>query len=219
MTSREWLEAMSDQELVAYGDALIADTRVLVTRTAPPIKVKRGSIELIVGPMFSGKSTELLRRVRRLKAAKKTWLPLVYGKDNRFSDASEDLGATHDGDTFEARKVLTLEEVPQTDIDGVEWVVLDEAQFFPHLAEHIERWAAQGKNVIIAALNGTWQREPFPEVSALYALQTKLDSLNAICSYCGESAPYSKRLTQCTELEEIGGADKYAATCADCFFL
>jgi thymidine kinase len=179
-------------------------------------KVRKGCLELVIGPMFSGKSTELRRRIERMKAGKRTYLPLTYAKDNRFTADNEHKGATHSGDFFEARKVHSLDEVSQRDLDAVQVVVLDEAQFFVGLVQHVKRWQAQGKDVILAALNGTYLQENFPEVVPLYPLAAHVQWLTAICTYCQREAFYSKRLTECRELEEIGNADKYAAVCADC---
>lgn len=178
---------------------------------------KYGAIELVVGPMFSGKSTELERLMRRMKAAKKQWLSLVYSKDNRYTEADEQMGSTHDGGRFAARKILSLEQISEKDLEGKHTIFIDEAQFFPKLSEHVHRWSRQGINVVVAALNGDFKRDPFPAITPLYALMTECKRLTAICTYCGGEAYYSKRLTQCQEVEEIGGADKYVAACGPCF--
>ena len=180
-------------------------------------KKKCGTITLVVGPMFSGKSTELERLMRRMKAAKKRWLSLVYCKDNRYTKDEEQMGSTHDGRLFPARKIASLEEVLPQDVSDVHAIFIDEGQFFSNLSTHAHRWSRLGIDVVVAALNGDFKRDPFPEICPLYALMTGCTSLTAICTYCGDEAHYSKRLTACREVEEIGGADKYAAVCGTCF--
>jgi thymidine kinase len=178
---------------------------------------KTGAIELVVGPMFSGKSTELLRRVQRLKAAHKSCLSLVYSRDCRyFADAA--VIGTHDQQSFPARKVTTLAEVSQAELDAVQAVVIDEAQFFADLAHFARLWSRQGKHVVVAALNGDFRQEPFANVVPLYALATGITPLSAICTGCGADAHYSRRLSGGTELEQIGGAESYTALCGTCLY-
>ena len=175
-----------------------------------------GTVELIVGPMFSGKSTELQRRIRRLTAAKKSYLLLTHHSDKRyFGDA--DVMGTHDLVAVPARKVTHLSEVSAADLECVSAVLIDEAQFFVALASYVRQWSAQGIDVVVAALNGTSEREPFAEISPLYALMTHVTLLNAICTGCGHDAPYSHCLQAKSDVMLIGGPEAYTALCPLCF--
>lgn len=188
-----------------------------------------GTIELVVGPMFSGKSTELGRRIRRMRAARKQWLPLTYKGDNRYFGNEEVMG-THDRESFPARKVTRLSEVFDDDeeLRTASCVVVDEGQFFDDLAAQIWHWAFElHKDVIVGALNSTFQRRPFDTVSPLYAMAASIQHLTAVCVCCGQDAPFTKRLPPATPDDDadadanaivlVGGAERYEARCGRCF--
>lgn len=168
---------------------------------------------MIVGPMFSGKSTEIIRRVRKYRAAKSSVLVIKYAEDTRYS--SEDL-ATHDRSQLEAlpTKVLAAVEPEAMKYDVI---AIDEGQFYPDIVEYAEKWANAGKTIIISALDGTWQRKPFASIAALMSMADQVDKLYAVCYKCGNNAPFSARLTTETEEVVIGGADKYVACCRKCW--
>merc|ERR1711970_450559 len=120
------------------------------------ISGQKGKIQLILGPMFSGKSTELIRRLKRFQVAKYDVLIVKYAKDLRY----DELGiATHDKQTLPAVSATTLtplsKQAEEFDVIGI-----DEGQFFPDII-WAEKMANLGKIVVIAALDGTYQREPF----------------------------------------------------------
>ena len=108
---------------------------------------------------------------------------------------------------------------PQVEAEAAPYSVLaiDEGQFFPDLADMCDRWASQGKSVIVAALDGTFQREPFPVIMALIPRAEEVIKLTAICVGCGADAAFSRRLSDETDVEVIGGADKYVAMCRACY--
>ncbi|XP_047614538.1 thymidine kinase, cytosolic isoform X2 [Phacochoerus africanus] len=114
----------------------------------------RGQIQVILGPMFSGKSTELMRRVRRFQIAQYKCLVIKYAKDTRYSSNF----STHDRNTMEALPACLLRDVAQEAL-GVSVIGIDEGQFFPDIVEFSETMANEGKTVIVAALDGTFQRK------------------------------------------------------------
>ncbi|XP_059938019.1 thymidine kinase, cytosolic isoform X3 [Mesoplodon densirostris] len=114
----------------------------------------RGQIQVILGPMFSGKSTELMRRVRRFQIAQYKCLVIKYAKDTRYSSNF----STHDRNTMEALPACVLRDVAQEAL-GVAVIGIDEGQFFPDIVEFSETMANAGKTVIVAALDGTFQRK------------------------------------------------------------
>ena len=111
-----------------------------------------GRIELIFGPMFSGKSTALLLRIRRLIVAEKKCIVLKYKHDNRYS---ENEMSTHDRSMIEAIPCSTISEVEHL-LDNYDIIGVDEGQFFSDIVESAERLASSGKTVIISALDGTF---------------------------------------------------------------
>ncbi|KAM8842242.1 thymidine kinase, cytosolic-like isoform X2 [Synchiropus splendidus] len=155
----------------------------------------RGQIQVIFGPMFSGKSTELMRRVRRFQIAQYYCLVIKYAKDTRYSDHGM---ATHDKSTMEAVPACCLAEFPDT-------------------VEFCEEMANLGKTVIVAALDGTFQRKPFGNILNLVPLAESVVKLHAVCMQCYKEAAYTKRIGAEKEVEVIGGADKYQAVCRRCY--
>lgn len=182
------------------------------------------SIQLIIGPMFAGKTTELLRRLKRAEIAQKRVLAVKFSGDVRYS--MKPLITTHEGNYFDAIAVDKLEDVRLVDH---EVVGIDEGQFFPDLFQHAVEWSQQGIAVIISALSGTFTQHPWPNVSTLIPLCDNVDLLLAVCSFCGADAMFSKRTQQDCDGEEdigetndvfkptfIGGTESYKACCRKC---
>ncbi|XP_003972121.1 thymidine kinase, cytosolic [Takifugu rubripes] len=176
-------------------------------------KNARGQIQVIFGPMFSGKSTELMRRVRRFQLAQYKCLVIKYAKDTRYSDSGM---ATHDKNTMEAVPANRLGDVHSQALQ-VCVIGVDEGQFFPDIVEFCEEMANLGKTIIVAALDGTFQRKPFGSILNLVPLAESVVKLNAVCMQCFKEAAYTKRIGAEKEVEVIGGADKYQAVCRKCY--
>ncbi|RLV92087.1 hypothetical protein DV515_00013926 [Chloebia gouldiae] len=174
----------------------------------------RGQIQVIFGPMFSGKSTELMRRVRRFQLAQYQCLLVKYAKDTRYSSSGV---STHDKSTMEALPAGLLQDVYQEAL-GAAVIGIDEGQFFPDIVEFCETMANTGKTVIVAALDGTFQRKAFGNILNLVPLAESVVKLNAVCMECFREASYTKRLGAEREVEVIGGADKYHSVCRACYF-
>ncbi|XP_026885292.2 LOW QUALITY PROTEIN: thymidine kinase, cytosolic [Electrophorus electricus] len=173
----------------------------------------RGQIQVIFGPMFSGKSTELMRRVRRFQIAQYCCLVIKYAKDTRYSDKGM---STHDRNTMDAVPATCLRDVRPVALEACV-IGIDEGQFFPDIVEFSEEMANLGKTVIVAALDGTFQRKPFGSILNLVPLAESVVKLNAVCMQCFKEAAYTKRLGTEKEVEVIGGADKYHAVCRACY--
>nr|XP_056719974.1 thymidine kinase, cytosolic [Euleptes europaea] len=174
----------------------------------------RGQIQVIFGPMFSGKSTELMRRVRRFQIAQYKCLLIKYAKDTRYSANGV---STHDRNTMEALSACCLKDVHQEALSSAV-IGIDEGQFFPDIVEFSEAMANAGKTVIVAALDGTFQRKAFGNILQLVPLAESVVKLNAVCMECYREASYTKRLGIEKEVEVIGGADKYHSVCRVCYF-
>ncbi|KAJ1490894.1 thymidine kinase, partial [Baffinella frigidus] len=131
------------------------------------------------GPMFAGKSTELMRRIRRHKLASRKCIVIKYALDVRHGEAIDEL-ATHDNNRIPARPCSrladVLDEMKDADVVGI-----DEAQFYPDLVDVCEELANLGKVVILSALDGTFQKEPFGPVLTLLPRAESITKLSAVC--------------------------------------
>ncbi|KAK7118965.1 hypothetical protein R3I94_020970 [Phoxinus phoxinus] len=172
-----------------------------------------GQIQVIFGPMFSGKSTELMRRVRRFQVAQYSCLLIKYAKDTRYSQTGM---STHDMSMMEAVPASLLCDVRSLALQACV-IGIDEGQFFPDTVEFCEEMANMGKTIIVAALDGTFQRKPFGNILNLVPLAESVVKLNAVCMQCFKEAAYTKRLGAEKEVEVIGGSDKYHAVCRRCY--
>ncbi|MDZ7673312.1 MAG: thymidine kinase [Halanaerobiales bacterium] len=179
-----------------------------------------GWIEIITGPMYSGKSEELIRRIRRVKIAKKNvkvFKPII---DNRYSN---DNVVSHSGDSIEAIPVDHPEELYDRLDDDTEVVAIDEIQFFSEeIVEIIETLADEGMRVIVAGLDRDFKNEPFTPVPELLARAEYIEKLHAICLQCGDPATRTQRLidgepaSYDDPLILIGATENYEARCRSC---
>jgi thymidine kinase len=180
----------------------------------------QGSIELIIGPMFCGKSTELLRRIRKYEIVDKKCICIKYSKDNRYEDVSQESGRqikTHDKVSYPAIVTSCLHEVMDTVME-YDVIGIDEGQFFGDLDDFCEVIANKGKVVIIAALDGDFRRRSFGKVCDLIPRAEDVIKLKAMCMNCKQKeASFTKRLTESQDLELIGGAETYKPTCRSCY--
>ncbi|MDX1622737.1 MAG: thymidine kinase [Gemmatimonadota bacterium] len=174
-----------------------------------------GWIEVIVGPMFSGKSEELIRRLRRAEIARQrvqVFKPMVddrYAADEIVSHSEMRIEAER---VHNARAILDRIE-PRTQVVGV-----DEAQFFDEeLLEVVDHLADQGKRVIVAGLDQDYRARPFDPMPQLLAAAEEITKTLAICVVCGNPANRTQRLVDSEERIVVGGARAYEARCRQCF--
>lgn len=172
-----------------------------------------GSIQVIFGPMFSGKTTELIRRLKRYQVANHKCLIIKYANDTRYVNNGL---STHDKQTLPAVAAIHLTELTKLALE-YSVIGIDEGQFFPDTVEFCEDMANFGKIVIVAALDGTYQRKPFGNILQLVPLAEHVIKLTAVCMNCYKEAAYTKRKGSETAVEVIGGADKYMAVCRSCY--
>jgi thymidine kinase len=172
------------------------------------------SINLIVGPMFAGKSSELLRLCRRSSIAKKSCVLIKSNIDNRYSDNSV---TTHDGVTHVCITGTTLAELEEQ-IMSFDKIYIDEGQFFSDILETSENWASYGKDITIAALDGDFNRNAFGNIPLLMSKAETVVKLTAICDSCSQNAAFTMKLTVDNNPNNIsvGGKDKYQAACRKC---
>jgi thymidine kinase len=184
---------------------------------------KAGRIGLIVGPMFSGKTTELFRRLKRYVIAGKS--VIFLSRDERNDGAC----TTHSGESIEGvtKKMVTeaeaLDPSPTFLRDAI-WnydvVGIDECQFFGTvLVDVLDHVALFGKVVVIAGLSADHKRMPWAVVSLLHSRADTVDKLTAVCVGCGEEACWTRKLhpKRSEDLKDFGGKDKYEACCRPCY--
>ena len=176
-------------------------------------ELEEGKIELIVGPMFSGKSTRLIGLIRKYTYKAKKTIMIKFFADNRYTEKSEVV--THDLLKYDSINCKNLrdhfEKIKNYDVIGI-----DEGQFFPDLVEVCEELASLKKTVIVAALNGDFRMEPFPVIAKLISKADKIKLLKAYCFNCHKDANFSLRIVQSNETVLIGAGESYKPACRDC---
>jgi len=174
-----------------------------------------GWVEVICGPMFSGKSEELIRRLRRAMIARKRVEVFKPTIDDRYST---DEIVSHGDLRMKSQVVGDASEIA----DRIDWrsevVGIDEANFMgPTLVEVAQRLADSGKQVIIAGLDTDYMGRPFPPIPDLLAHAESITKTLAICVRCGNPAKHTQRLRGSEDLIVVGAADMYEARCRRCF--
>lgn len=174
---------------------------------------QRGRIELIMGTMFAGKSTELLRRIRKHEITGKKVLRVKFSADNRYGEKF--MITTHGGQSREAIPVTKLEELgdvwKEFDVIGI-----DEGQFFADIVSFAEMAANSRKIVLISSLQGTFVRGAWSNINELIPLCEKVKKLSAICKLCKQNAHFTFRTADKNCKNMIGGADMYMPLCREC---
>jgi thymidine kinase len=185
--------------------------------SSPAPCVTPGVLEVITGPMFSGKSEELIRRLKRARIARQRVACFKPDIDLRYHRSSI---ASHSEQTHEAVVVTPNAERLREElfatrlVDCVEVIGLDEVQFFDGAIQPLAmELVGMGKRVILAGLDTTFANEPFGPVPALMALADKVTKLNAVCMTCGQPAIHTQRLGHSQELVVVGAAGMYEARC------
>ena len=175
----------------------------------------RGWIEVIVGSMFSGKSEELIRRLRRAQIARQKVQVFKPKIDDRYS--IEQI-ASHSGMTHISKPVMTAKEILSQIEENTEVVGIDEGQFFDMgIIQAVNDLANGGKRVIIAGLDQDYTGKPFEPMPQLLSIAEFITKTHAICVKCGQTANYSQRTFESNERVEVGASGKYEARCRRCF--
>jgi thymidine kinase len=176
----------------------------------------KGWVEVICGPMFSGKTEELLRRLRRARIAN---LPIAIFKpviDVRYSEFQI---VSHDANYFPSLPVATSRDILKHKGDA-KVVAIDEAQFFnADLPDVLDQLALQGCRVIIAGLDMDYLGKPFGIIPQLMATSEYVTKLSAICVVCGALGTHSYRKVTYAEQVMLGAKEQYEPRCRHCFHL
>ena len=175
---------------------------------------KSGCIEVVCGSMFSGKTEELIRRLRRAQFANQKIALFKPTVDNRYSDVEV---VSHDFHKLTSTPIKDpadmLKVGPEVKVVGV-----DEAQFFgDSLVEVCQALANRGVRVIVAGLDMDYLGQPFGPMPRLMAVAEDVQKVHAICVKCGALATFSHRLSKSQDLVLLGEKDVYEPLCRDCF--
>ena len=172
------------------------------------------TLRVVAGPMFSGKTTELMRQIKRFESIGKSVLVINHTLDTRYSN---DAIVSHSGTKTSAVMVSKLQDVksPESDI-----IAIDEAQFFPDLFEAVMTWVErQRKTVIVAGLIADYKRATFGQILQLipFCDLDKVHLMTAYCSNCknGTKASFTKRLNSSNKQIDVG--NEYISVCRSCY--
>ncbi|NIM92323.1 MAG: thymidine kinase [Anaerolineales bacterium] len=176
-----------------------------------------GSIEVICGSMFSGKTDELIRRLRRASIAKQKIQVFKPSLDTRYSETKL---TSHAGSEFEATPVKSSKHITELVESDTTVVAVDEAQFFDvSIAEVSQSLADRGIRVLVAGLDTDFRGEPFGPMPVLMAQAERVDKVHAICMVCGDAASRTQRLIDGKPahyddpIVVVGASELYEARC------
>ena len=178
-------------------------------------QINNGSIEVICGSMFSGKTEELIRRLKRSQIAKLRVEIYKPKQDTRYDGTavvSHDLNSIQSTPVENAASILLLSSNAQV-------VGIDEAQFFDEEISNVcQKLANKGVRVIVAGLDMDYLGKPFGPMPALLAIAEEITKVHAVCVQCGGSANYSYRTAQSDEKFLLGEKESYEPRCRNCFY-
>lgn len=188
-----------------------------MTAAVYPLRMP-GRIEVITGPMFSGKSEELIRRLKRAEIARRRIACFKPDLDARYRRTAI---ASHSAQTLEAMTVANIAElkaVLMPMLHEVEVIGIDEAQFLDQsLVGLANELVHLGKRAIVAGLDTTFTGEAFAPIPELMAIADEVTKLSAVCMQCGAPAIHTQRLSSNQALVMVGAAELYEARCRACF--
>ena len=171
-----------------------------------------GKLELIIGNMFSGKSSELIRRINKEKSINKRILIINYIDDNRYSSDSV---TTHDNLKMKCLKIKNLYNITNI-IKDYDSFFIDEGQFFEDLYLFVKTLVdIHKKHVVVSGLDGDSNRNTFGEIIKLIPICDRVNKLTAYCNKCndGTIGPFTKKIKNDNVILDIGGSDKYIPVC------
>lgn len=176
---------------------------------------RAGRVEVIAGSMFSGKTEELIRRVRRAVLARQpvqAFKPMV---DNRYDEKRI---VSHEGVDIDAVPISTSKELAHAVSLSTQVVAIDEAQFFDEeIVEVVNQLADSGRRVIVAGLDQDYRGKPFGPMPQLMAVAEDVRKVRAVCTVCGADACRSQRIVDDEDQVRVGGKEAYEARCRACF--
>ena len=175
-----------------------------------------GKIDVFLGPMFSGKTTAIIRKVKELQSQGKKVKIFKPVQDGRYG---EDVICSHDKISLKAHNIKDMEEV---EFDGAHVIVIDEYFFFKdNLLDYCQEWKNQGKDVIIAGLDLSYMGRPInfkdseKNSEDLKRIADNIHFLKSTCAVCGKEATMSERIAKSDNLRLVGGSEAYRPVCKE----
>jgi len=179
------------------------------------LRYATGQIEVICGSMFSGKTEELIRRLRRARIARQRIQVFKPGTDDRYE---KEAVVSHAQDRFDAQMVKSSVELLRAVDDRTDVIGVDEVQFFdPGIIEVLDKLANRGKRVIVAGLDQDYLGRPFEPMPQIMAIAEYVTKTLAVCVRCGEPANRSQRLIATDDRVLVGAGEAYEPRCRRCF--
>lgn len=181
--------------------------------------MKYWSVCLITGPMFSGKTTELIRLIERERIAKMNCMIIKHKNDIRYDN---EYITNHESIQYKKCDIIHVEILDENLVNKIKEkkinvVGIDEGQFFEGLHKFVCKLIKNNVRVIISGLNGSYKQEPFAEISNVIPHCDNIICLHAVCMECHcQDAAFTVRISNDTELVSIGGVDKYKSVCRNC---
>ena len=188
-------------------------------------KKNKGKLEVVCGPMFSGKSEELMRRLRRAKIARQNSIIFKPKIDTRYIASNI---VSHDGNSLDAFPIEEVNDILEMATYNLATVIgIDEAQFFTQsVINVICTLIEQGKRVVVAGLDLDYRGVPFGPMPTLLAIADNVTKLQAICNICGGDAHFTQRIVNSKPapfddelIIKIGGQESYQARCRACHII
>lgn len=177
--------------------------------------LRTGSVEVITGSMFSGKTEELIRRLKRALYARQEVQAFKPRIDDRYDPTRI---VSHGAISVDAVAVATSASLMSRVREDIDVVAVDEAQFFDvGIVEACDELANRGVRVIVAGLDQDYMGRPFPPMPELMAIAEEVTKVRAVCTVCGGPACRSQRLVPQKTTVLVGGAASYEARCRGCF--
>jgi len=170
-----------------------------------------GMIELVIGPMFAGKSTFMVQKCNEAIHDKKRVVIIKHASDKRY----EKNIVTHDQGSFD--NVIYLSNISDIHMDDYDVIGIDEGHFFSSLDLFCLDALKNDKHVIISGLSSDYLMRPFDIISKVIPLSTHIYKMNAKCTLCDQCANFTKRITKTNELFVIGGINEYEPRCYTCY--
>jgi thymidine kinase len=172
-----------------------------------------GTIQIVLGCMFSGKTTEVIKEYQKWSSIHKNALCINYSMDTRYGNDNNLY--THNLTKISCQKVLNLSQVDEDLIKNADIILINEGQFFTDLIEYCLLWCETfGKNIIVSGLDGDFKRKPFGQILDLIPYADSVTKLNAFCNLCndGTIAHFTLRLSHESDQVVIGN-NNYMAVC------
>nr|BDT63550.1 MAG: thymidine kinase [Pasiphaea japonica whispovirus] len=182
-----------------------------------------GKIHLVIGPMFAGKSSTIIKIYQKKIKMQKRCVFIKHVKDNRYGcELTETV--THSGQTI--RDCVATSVLSYVDTSNYDYIFIDEGQFFSDLGATCKDWAIKGKRVTVAALDGNYEQQLFPSVIKLIPICDKIEKLSAVCMICNKNeASLTKKYLPYNNTGDddhhkydmcVGGTETYCAVCIGC---